>query len=41
MKYQKIIDLLGNTTNQPFKFKTKNWFETNDDQHGTYNQNLS
>ena len=31
MKYQKIMDLLGNTRNEPFKFKTKNWFETNDD----------
>ena len=27
MEYQKIINLLGNTPNQPSKFRTKNWFE--------------
>ena len=31
MKYQKIINLLDNTPNQPSKFRTKNWFEINDD----------
>ena len=30
MKYQKIINLLDNTTNQQSKFKTKNWVEIND-----------
>ena len=27
MEYQKIIDLLDNTSNQSSKFKTKNWAE--------------
>ena len=39
MEYQKIIDLVDNTSNQPTKFRTKNWVEINDDAHGTYNTN--
>ena len=39
MEYQKITDLLDNTSNQPFKFKAKNWVETNDESRGTYNTN--
>ena len=31
MEYQKIINLLDNTPNQPSKFRTKNWVEVNDD----------
>ena len=31
MEYQKIINLLDNTPNQPSQFKTKNWVEINDD----------
>ena len=31
MEYQKIIDLLDNTPNQPTKFRTINWVETNDE----------
>ena len=27
MEYQKIINLLDNTSNQPTKFRTKNWVE--------------
>ena len=38
MEYHKI-NLLGNTPNQPSKFKTKNWVEINDDSRGTYNTN--
>ena len=34
MEYQKIINLLDNTPNQPSKFRTKNWVETNDDLYG-------
>ena len=30
MEYQKIINLLDNTSNQPFKFRTKNWVEINE-----------
>ena len=37
MEYQKIINLLGNTTNQPTKFETKNWVEINDESRATYN----
>ena len=39
MEYQKIIDLLENTPNQPTKFRKKNWVEINDDAHGKYNTN--
>ena len=38
MEYQKIINLLNNTPNQPSKFKTKNWVEINDEWGGTYNK---
>ena len=30
MQCKKIINLLDNTPNQPSKFKTKTWVETND-----------
>ena len=39
MKYQKTANLLGNASNQPSKFKTKNWVEVNDESRGTYNVN--
>ena len=39
MEYQKIINLLDNTPNQPTKFSTKNLVERNDDSRGTYNAN--
>ena len=39
MGYQKTISLLGNTSNQPSKFRTKNWVEINDESRGTYNVN--
>ena len=39
MEYQKIMNLLDNTPNQPTKFKTKIWVEINDDSHRTYNTN--
>ena len=35
MAYQKIINLLDNTPNQPTKFRTNNWAEINDDARGT------
>ena len=35
MEYQKIINLSDDTTNQLFKFWTKNWFETNDESKGS------
>ena len=37
MEYQKIINLLENTPNQPTKFRTKDWVEISDDPCGTYN----
>ena len=30
MEYQKRINLSGKTSNQPSKFRTKNWIEIND-----------
>ena len=36
MEYQKIINLLDNTPNQPSKSRTKNWIEVNDDVPATY-----
>ena len=39
MEYQKIMNLLDNTSNQLTNFKTKNWVEINDDARGTYNIN--
>ena len=39
MEYQKITNLLDNAPNQPTKFRTKKWVETNDDSRGTYNTN--
>ena len=39
MEYQKIANLLDNTSNQPSKSRTKNWVEINDESRGTYNAN--
>ena len=40
MEYQKL-NLLDDTTNQPSKFKTRNWVEINDESKGRYdNSNL-
>ena len=39
MKYQKIINLLVNTSNEPSRFRTKNWVKINDEPRGTYNAN--
>ena len=38
MEYQKIINLLDKTPNQPSKFKTKNWVEINDESRGTHDE---
>ena len=37
MEYQKVVNLLNNTTGQPSKFRTKNWVEINDDSYDMYN----
>ena len=39
MEYQKIANFLNNESNQPFKFKTRNWVEINDVGRGTYSPN--
>ena len=31
MEYQKMANLLDDTTNQPSKFRTRNWAELNDE----------
>ena len=36
MEYQNIADLSENASNQPSKFRTRNWVEINDDSRGTY-----
>ena len=36
MEYQKIADLIEGASNQPSKFRTKNWVEINDESRGTY-----
>ena len=38
IEYQNIIYLLDNTTNEPYKFKTRNWVEINDESRGTDNE---
>ena len=40
MEYQKIINLLVKTPNQPSKFRTKDWVEINDEARGAYNINI-
>ena len=39
MEYQKIVNLLDSASNQPSKFRTKNWVEINDESRGTYSVN--
>ena len=39
MEFQKIANLLDNASNQPSKFRTRNWVEINDEQRGTYTGN--
>ena len=39
MEYQKPINLLDNTSNQPSKFRTKNWVEINNHARGICNTN--
>ena len=41
MEYQNIANLLDDvSSNQPSKFKTKNWVEVHDESKGTYNVNI-
>ena len=33
MEYQKVRNLLDDKTNQPSKFRTRNWIEINNESH--------
>ena len=37
MEHRKIANLLDNPSNQPSKFRTRNWFEINDESPRAYN----
>ena len=37
MEYQKIANLIDDTSNQPSRFRTRNWVEINDESRGAYN----
>ena len=39
MEYQKIANLIDGASNQPSKFRTKNWVEINDELRVTCNIN--
>ena len=39
MEYQKIANLLDSASNQPSKFRRRNWVEINDEARGTYSPN--
>ena len=39
MEYRKIANLIDDTSNQPSKFRTKNWVEINDESSGACNVN--
>ena len=39
MEYQEIANLIDGVSNQPSKFRTKNWVDINDELTGTYNVN--
>ena len=41
MEYQKIINLLDNTANQPSKFRTRNWVEINNESKEKYDNSNS
>ena len=39
MEYQKIVNLIDDASNQPFKFRTKNWIKINYKSRTKYNVN--
>ena len=39
MEYQKITNFLDNVSNQPSRFRAKNWVEINDESRGRFNTN--
>ena len=36
MEFQKMINFSDDATNQPYKFRTRNWVEINDESRGKY-----
>ena len=38
MEYQKLKQLLDNTQNKPFAYRTSSWVEINDESRGTCNK---
>ena len=40
MEYQKIANLIDDTSNQPSKFRIKNWVEIIEESRGTYNSQI-
>ena len=38
IEFQKIINLLDNTPNQPSKFRINNWVEINDESRGAHDK---
>ena len=41
MEYQKMMNLLDDTTNQPSRFRTRDWVEINDESKERYNSNIT
>ena len=41
MEYQKVINLLDDTTNQPSKFRTKDWVEIIDESRKKIRSNFN
>ena len=41
MEYQKIINLLDDTTNQPSILRIRNWVEINDELRGAFISNIN
>ena len=39
MEYQITAYLIDDASNQPSRFRTKNWFQIDDESRGTYNVN--
>ena len=39
MKYQKLANLLNDGSSKPYKFRTSNWVQINDEASGTYSHN--
>ena len=37
MEYRKVANLIDGTSNQPSKFRARNWVEINDESRGVYN----